>query len=76
MTKEEVSQNLCYYDKRNPYSAYSDLLSDEDIETYKLASQKSCSCDNCFYGRTKLAEHILELSNLSSTFVQNYKTDI
>jgi hypothetical protein len=50
--------NLCYYDKRNPdYSA-----DDEDIEGYKkslLKKNKTCSCDNCFYGRTELTEQLI-----------------
>lgn len=62
----EVLSHLCYYDKRNPECS----MSDEDIEDHKssldkkskkLGYDKGCSCDNCFYGRTKLAEHILAL---------------
>ena len=49
MTKDEVLSSLCYYDPRNP---------DYDAENGEKV--KDCACDNCFYGRTKLAEHILE----------------
>jgi hypothetical protein len=52
MTKTEILENLCYYDKRNPL--YIDL--DNDIE-----KSEKCFCDNCFYGRNKLALEILKL---------------
>jgi len=43
---------LCYHDKRNPdYIPY-----DEDDLT-KMPTD--CSCDNCFYGRTKLTEQLI-----------------
>ncbi len=74
MTTEEILQSLCYYDKRNPdYTA-----DDEDIEyhkeqllrvTKKLGYNKTCSCDNCFYGRTRLADELLKVitnSNVAS----------
>jgi len=47
-----IEQNLCYYDPRNPDGADS-----EEIQERGIVAQ--CSCDNCFYGRTALAEHIL-----------------
>ncbi len=59
MTKEEVLESLCYYDKRNP-----DCTADDDeieIHQKELSKKgKNCSCDNCFYGRTKLAEELLK----------------
>jgi hypothetical protein len=54
MDIEEIKSNLCYYDERNPYN---NLQWDEKMPT------KDCYCDNCFYGRTKLAEYILKLLN-------------
>ena len=61
-TLEEAAEidltNLCYYDKRNPDCS----IDDEDIEGYKkslLKKNKTCSCDNCFYGRTKLTEQLI-----------------
>ena len=66
MTTEEILQSLCYYDKRNPDCT----ADDEDIEdnkaqllrvSKKLGYNKTCSCDNCFYGRTKLAEELLKV---------------
>jgi hypothetical protein len=50
--------NLCYYDKRNPDCS----ADDEDIEYHKkglLKKNKTCSCDNCFYGRSKLTEQLI-----------------
>jgi hypothetical protein len=50
--------NLCYYDKRNPDCS----VDDEDIECHKkslLKKNKTCSCDNCFYGRSKLTEQLI-----------------
>ena len=41
-------------------------LDDNEIEVAK----KDCHCDNCFYGRTKLAEYIIKLKGqLNSTIV-------
>jgi hypothetical protein len=66
MEKEEVLSNLCCYDKRNPDCS----LDDEEIKEReeKLAKEairrkrdERCFCDNCFYGRTELAEYILKL---------------
>ena len=51
--------NLCYYDKRNPDCS----ADDEDIEDHKrslLKKNKTCSCDNCFYGKSHLTEQLLE----------------
>jgi hypothetical protein len=50
--------NLCHYDKRNPDCS----VDDEDIEDHKnnlFKKNKTCSCDNCFYGRTKLTEQLI-----------------
>ena len=52
MDIEEVKTRLCYYDSRNP---------DNIIMDGHVKNDDDCYCDNCFYGRTKLAEYILEL---------------
>jgi len=52
MNKETVLENLCVYDKRNPYF-------DSENEYEK---KDTCFCDNCFYGRHVLAEEILKLN--------------
>lgn len=68
MNQQEILEELCYYDPRNP-----DCTKDEEaIQDHKdrlLKTGKTCSCDNCFYGRTKLAEMILSLqpTELTST---------
>jgi len=55
MKSKEVKSNLCYYDKRNPdNSLIEDLVEESDKKT-------PCYCDNCFYGRTEMAEYILKL---------------
>lgn len=62
MEIKEVLEKLCYYDKRNPY--YTDIIDEDDIYYGGIGAeptQKSCFCDNCFYGRTKMAEYILKL---------------
>ncbi|CAB4185301.1 hypothetical protein UFOVP1492_86 [uncultured Caudovirales phage] len=48
MTFEEVVTHLCYYDHRNPNRV--EMESD---------GKADCYCDNCFYGRTKLANALL-----------------
>ncbi len=65
MTIEEIKSYLCYYDVRNTESGCSgeDRESrNEEIARYKKETGKeySCSCDDCFYGRTKLAEELLK----------------
>ena len=63
MTNEEVKENLCYYDLRNPDGVNSyDLLPAEEIieEGYGKHPRINCSCNNCFYGRAKLAEELLK----------------
>jgi len=54
MTTEEILSNLCYYDKRNPECT---------LEEGGVKDNKNCSCDNCFYGLTKLAEELLKYIN-------------
>lgn len=55
MKIEDIYKNLCYYDKRNPNNVidYEDEL--------KRGRKENCSCDNCFYGRDKLAREIIAL---------------
>ena len=66
MKKEEILSSLCEYDKRNPDCTFDD----EEIQERKerlLKKKTSCFCDNCFYGRTELAEYILKILNESAT---------
>ena len=48
-----IYEHLCYYDKRNPDCVLDPEDSKEGIET--------CYCDNCFRGKTLLAEHSISL---------------
>jgi hypothetical protein len=51
MTTTEIKQRLCTYDIRNPDNT---IIDEWDVRT------EPCYCDNCFYGRTKLAEELLK----------------
>lgn len=57
MELAEILSNLCYYDKRNPDC-------DTEDENH-VSGQGKCYCDNCFYGRTKMAEEILRLREIT-----------
>jgi hypothetical protein len=55
---------LCYYDKRNPdCTADDEAIEDHKAQllrvSKKLGYNKTCSCDNCFYGRSKLTEQLI-----------------
>lgn len=54
---EKAKEKLCYYDQRNPYNEINWESNDKEFDK----TDKDCFCDNCFYGRTELAEIILEL---------------
>lgn len=58
------ASNLCNYDTRNPDGVIS-YLTKEEIEEEGLTTKAkdNCACDNCFYGRTELAECIIKLKN-------------
>ena len=53
---------LCTHDYRNPRGVM-EFISEDELEDYpdSKSENKNCACDNCFYGRTKLALRILEL---------------
>lgn len=65
MTEQEIKENLCYYDSRNPDNNNEYLeLNEDDLKSLR----EKCICDNCFYGRHKLAEQLLKyLSDVSET---------
>lgn len=50
MERNIVLSNLCYYDKRNPLS--------QPMEN-PFRKEVKCHCDNCFHGRTLLAQELL-----------------
>ena len=57
LTEEQVFENLCWHDPRNPNYTEMGLDDDEKIEP----RFEDCCCDNCFYGKDKLAMEILRL---------------
>jgi hypothetical protein len=65
MNREEILTKLCYYDLKNPdncidnYNLTKEELNIPQIEGKDYAN-KDCLCDNCFYGRTKLATELLK----------------
>lgn len=61
MTIKEIKSNLCYYDRRNPDFDITEEngYDKEDIDATGDFARKNCACDNCFYGRSKLAEELL-----------------
>lgn len=61
MTIEEIKSKLCYYDRRNPdFSIIEENGYDKEyIDATGDFARKDCYCDNCFYGRAKLAEELL-----------------
>lgn len=58
MNQQDILGNLCSYDKRNP--SFAELFGDDKPNK----GTGDCYCDNCFYGRTELAEEILRLNVL------------
>jgi hypothetical protein len=56
-----VYENLCAYDPKNPNR----VLLDE----YPPFPNANCSCDNCFYGRTPMAERLISLSEVLEPFI-------
>jgi len=56
LSEQEIKSNLCYYDPKNPNNNL-DAYEDED----RPQPRKKCYCDNCFYGRDKLAMQLLEV---------------
>lgn len=60
-TRKLASESLCIYDKRSPYLEDTFTGCDEDTPQPR---QKDCSCDNCFYGRDRLAAVLLDTLGL------------
>lgn len=59
MNQKEILLSLCYHDERNP-------LNTGDA---KPPRQETCLCDNCYYGKDKLAMEILRLQGI----IENYR---
>ena len=57
---EAVLTSLCWYDPRNPEGEKDqEVIADHDRLLKKYGA--ICHCDNCFYGRTELAEALIIL---------------
>lgn len=54
LSLEEIKENLCYNDLRNPNATI-----DEETAKKIAESNVDCYCDNCFRGKTRLAEELL-----------------
>lgn len=67
MTINNIKENLCYYDLRNPNGVIDSIIDSDEINDYGNYAKPNCSCDNCHYGRTLLAEELLiyKLKSLS-----------
>lgn len=64
MNIDEVQSRLCYYDTRNPNGVIDDMTPVELIEMgIGPMARPGCYCDNCFSGRTELANIIVEWSD-------------
>lgn len=59
MDYNKIVEQLCYHDPRNPDG----VGASGEVE----GKPKNCYCDNCFYGKTELAEEILRLRRLLNT---------
>lgn len=57
LTLEEIYNYLCWHDKRHPLYMAMIMPHEEEIQQPRI----NCLCDNCFYGRDKLAMEILRL---------------
>lgn len=62
MENIKVLENLCYYDRRNPYFSIKEEYGydKEEVDATGNFAKPGCGCDNCFYGRAKLSEFILK----------------
>jgi hypothetical protein len=67
MTLIEIFTDLCSYDPRNPFNNIEDNDSPRNIER-----TDKCYCDNCFYGRDRLALEILRLKELTDKKIEVY----
>lgn len=61
---ERIRQGLCWHDQR--YPNYEDPLHEEGAIQ---PPRENCACDNCFYGRDRLARALLKaLSGLQEAY--------
>jgi len=60
MTSNDILEALCSWDIRNPYFVVTDYSNEEIKEHEKRIKSNGCSCHNCFYGRSELANELLK----------------
>lgn len=72
MKECEILEKLCFYDRRNPIFSITEEngYDKEDVEITGNFSKKDCACDNCFYGRAKLAEYIIKLKEQLNPYIK------
>ena len=61
-----ILENLCYHDSKNPNNNLTEPDEKDELEALIQVkgvdfASEGCYCDNCFYGRTKLAEFAISL---------------
>ncbi len=64
MKLSELYKNLCRHDTRNPHY-------DAEYDSDFVARSNDCHCDNCFYGRDKLAMSMIDAYNLLTNELSN-----
>ena len=72
-----IFEKLCFYDTRNPdFSIKEEYGYDKkEVESCGEFSKKDCACDNCFYGRSKLANIIIESNKLLKASIEYFKNE-
>lgn len=65
MKKEDILNNFCHYDKRNPDCPDDEIIAKHAEELKRKAKRYrvtviDCPCDNCYYRRHELAAELLE----------------
>jgi hypothetical protein len=69
MTHQDwIYESLCYYDLRNPNGVKNvvSIYDEDEVASLGNNAKPDCCCDNCFYGRAKMAEYII------SNCIQNH----
>lgn len=61
MKASDFYSSLCTKDTRSPYFESIYGRDGEDWPGYEIIPRQNCACDNCFYGRDRLALVIIEL---------------
>jgi hypothetical protein len=55
----KLYRSLCSRDKRSP--GYLDLFPPDEYEESEVVPRKNCYCENCYYGRDRLAGIAIDL---------------